>query len=458
MTIASFFSGCGGLDLGFEKAGFKIIWANEFDKTIHQTYSYNHPTVNLSTKDIREIDPSEIPDCDGFIGGPPCQAWSVGGKMLGLEDERGKLFITYINLIKSKKPKFFVIENVEGILSDRHFNTFKDFLKFLEEAGYNIHYDLLNTKFYKIPQDRKRVIIVGFRKDLNLNFTFPKHSDKVISLKEAIGDIFCLPNPYKSTVETISNHNGYYNHDVYVGDFDKKYMARNRVRNWDEVSFTIQAQAKNCPIHPQAPKMEYVNPDKRIFAKDKEHLYRRLSIRECARIQTFPDSFIFFYKNIKDGYKMVGNAVPPRLAYHLAISIKKTLFSNTSSISTNFLIAYYKDDKQLALIRSHKLYYVRSGISKNAFKYPIGEISPQYLILHNRNNVCGFSLTQIHPILRTKEYLQSLGFNPKHDTYLSFKIDKEIDYHKIISQFSLKIPKGRGYTNPFIVTVNNFSI
>ena len=102
-------------------------------------------------------------------------------------------------------------------------------------------------------------------------------------------------------------------------------MARNRVRGWNETSFTIQAQAKNEPLHPQAPKMIYKSQNKRIFAKGFEHLYRRLSIRECARIQSFPDSFIFHYTNIADGYKMVGNAVPPRMAFFLAEQLKLIL-------------------------------------------------------------------------------------------------------------------------------------
>ena len=102
-------------------------------------------------------------------------------------------------------------------------------------------------------------------------------------------------------------------------------MSRNRVRSWDEVSFTIQAQAKNEPLHPQAPKMEFISPNQRIFARGFEHLYRRLSVRECARIQTFPDSFRFIYSNILDGYKMVGNAVPPRLAEVVAERIKMIL-------------------------------------------------------------------------------------------------------------------------------------
>ena len=111
VKIISLFSGCGGLDLGFEKAGFEIIWANEFDKTIHETYRYNHPRTELNTKDIREINESDIPDSDGIIGGPPCQSWSLGGKCLGINDERGKLVFDYIRIVKDKKPKFFIIFN-----------------------------------------------------------------------------------------------------------------------------------------------------------------------------------------------------------------------------------------------------------------------------------------------------------------------------------------------------------
>ena len=105
------------------------------------------------------------------------------------------------------------------------------------------------------------------------------------------------------------------------GGFSTIYMSRNRVRSWDEPSFTIQAGGRHAPLHPQAPKMQFVEQNKRIFVPNKEHLYRRLSVRECARIQTFPDDFIFKYKNIADGYKMIGNAVPVNLAYHLANKI-----------------------------------------------------------------------------------------------------------------------------------------
>lgn len=323
MKIVSLFSGCGGLDLGFKKAGFNIIWANEYDKTIHKTYRYNHPTTTLNTSDIRTLKKQDIPDCDGIIGGPPCQSWSEGGKGLGLEDPRGQLFLEFIRIVEIKKPKFFVIENVQGILDDKHKESLDNFIKKLCEIGYNVTYKRLNSADYKIPQDRYRVFFVGLRNDLNHKFNYPKAACiSHITLQQAIGDIIEIPRFYNDEV-VCGEHTTRFNHDVFIGEYDDKFMSRNRVRGWNETSFTIQAQARNTPLHPQAPKMTYISSSKRIFAKGYEHLYRRLSIRECARIQTFPDNFKFFYENIKDGYKMVGNAVPPRLAWYLALEIKE---------------------------------------------------------------------------------------------------------------------------------------
>lgn len=326
MKIVSFFSGCGGLDLGFEQAGFQIVWANEFDKAIAPTYTKNHPNTVFCDKDIRSISSSDIPECVGFIGGPPCQAWSEGGKCLGIEDERGKVFWDYVRMITEKKPMFFVIENVRGILADRHAVAFNGFINALCSADYEITWGLVNTANFQIPQDRWRVFIVGFREDLGKHFVFPNPtSEEKATLRDAIGDIKQDPNYTTWSVTSSNNQQAIKNHDVYHGPYDSKYMARNRVRSWNETSFTIQALAKNAPIHPQAPKMLYVNPNQRIFVPGKEHLYRRLSIRECARIQTFPDDFIFHYSNVIDGYKMVGNAVPPKMAYILATAIKEQL-------------------------------------------------------------------------------------------------------------------------------------
>ena len=162
------------------------------------------------------------------------------------------------------------------------------------------------------------------------------------------------------------------NHDVYSGPYDAKYMARNRVRGWNEVSFTMQAQARNAPQHPQAPKMTFVSSVQRVFAKGFEHLYRRLSVRECARIQTFPDSFHFLYSDVKDGYKMVGNAVPPRLAWFLAVQVKKT-FADLMTIS---------NEEKRQTSQSVK----RVQVCQIAEKYPIQIINHSGMKLQNGIN------------------------------------------------------------------------
>ena len=323
MDVISLFAGCGGMDLGFRRAGFNVIWANEFDPSIHGTYRLNHPHTALNTADVRTLAGSDIPDCDGIIGGPPCQAWSEGGRQLGLQDPRGQLFLDYIRIVKVKKPKFFVIENVQGILEDKHRESLRGFLDALGGMGYRITYQLLNAADYRVPQDRYRVFFVGIRSDLDNVFVFPGVvSPRHITLRQAIGDITVPPNMGNAGYIANAHTGRFCNHDVYMGPYDAKYMSRNRVRSWDEPSFTIQAQARNTPLHPQAPKMFFLSPGKRMFARGREHLYRRLSVRECARIQTFPDSFQFVYDRIEDGYKMVGNAVPPRLAYYMAYQMQ----------------------------------------------------------------------------------------------------------------------------------------
>lgn len=323
MNIVSLFAGCGGLDLGFEMAGFNVIWANEYDGSIHETYRLNHPDTILNTSDIRSLSGPDIPDCDGIIGGPPCQAWSEGGKRLGIVDPRAQLFLDYIRIVREKQPSFFVIENVQGLLQDKHKDSLNRFVSLLKEAGYRVNYELLNAADYKIPQDRFRVFFIGIRNDLKNKFHFPDAvSDPPITLRQAIGDIVEEPRYYNNELVVEVNRQRP-NHDTYIGAYDSKYMARNRVRSWNETSFTVQAQARNAPQHPKAPKMTYISANKRAFAKGYEHLYRRLSVRECARIQTFPDRFIFRYSDIKNGYKMVGNAVPPRLGWYIAIQMRR---------------------------------------------------------------------------------------------------------------------------------------
>jgi len=316
LQIVSLFSGAGGLDLGFEKAGFHTIWANEYDATIRPTFQHNFPDTTLDGRSITDISPEEIPDSIGIIGGPPCQSWSEAGAKRGIDDRRGQLFYDYIRILKVKQPKFFLVENVSGILQPRHSEAFNGFLKDFEEAGYNVSWKLLDANDFDVPETRKRVFIVGYRKDLNKIFEFPSPQSYKPTLRDAISD---LPAPIPA--QTKNKTNGMLempNHEYINGGFSTIYMSRNRVRCWDEPSFTIQAGGRHAPIHPQAPEMIFVEKDKRIFAPGEEVKYRRLSVRECARIQTFPDTFIFKYTNVLDAYKMIGNAVPINLAFAIA--------------------------------------------------------------------------------------------------------------------------------------------
>ncbi len=316
-TLISLFFGAGGMDLGFEKAGFKTIYANEYDKAIWNTLEHNFENINLDKRDIRKVKTEEIPDCIGIIGGPPCQSWSEAGALRGIDDPRGKLFYDYIRIIKAKKPKFFVAENVSGILHKKHQKAFDEILSRFKELGYNVVYKLLNASDYGVPQDRERVFIVGFSN--NIKFEFPNINNKKITLKDAIFDLQDTAKPFSK--EEFDD----FNNEYYTGSFSSIFMSRNRVRPWNKQSFTIQAGGRHAPIHPQAPEMEFVEQNKRILKKNNEYLYRRLSVRECARIQTFPDDFKFIYSNVLDGYKMVGNAVPVNLAMEIAKQILKYL-------------------------------------------------------------------------------------------------------------------------------------
>ncbi|MBU1885696.1 DNA cytosine methyltransferase [Patescibacteria group bacterium] len=320
MKLVSLFTGAGGLDLGFEKAGFKIVWANEFDKSIWETFKLNFPHTKLDKRSIVDVKSNEIPDADGIIGGPPCQSWSEAGAGRGIKDKRGQLFHDYIRLLKEKQPKFFLAENVSGILSPKHSEAFLNIIKEFKNAGYEIAQKLLNANDFDVPQDRKRVIIIGYRKDLNKKFEFPEPQKYKPVLKDAIYDLR-LAKPAKDRNKTNGDDLKIPNHEYMNGGFSSIYMSRNRVRSWNEPSFTIQAGGRHAPIHPQAPKMKFIKQNKRIFVPGKKHLYRRLSVRECARIQTFPDNFIFKYIDVADGYKMIGNAVPVNFAFYLAKKI-----------------------------------------------------------------------------------------------------------------------------------------
>lgn len=332
MNVISLFSGCGGLDLGFERAGFDIPVANEFDKKIWATFKANHPLTHLIEGDVRKISKTDIREfvngeVDGIIGGPPCQSWSEAGALRGIEDERGQLFYDYIRILEDFKPKFFLAENVSGMLANRHSEAVKNIINLFENAGYDVSVTLVNAKDYGVAQERKRVFYIGFRKDLKVDFEFPKGSteddDKKLTLRDIIWDL--QESAIPASEKNHHNPDAVNNNEYFTGAYSTIFMSRNRVKAWDEQAFTVQASGRQCQLHPQAPKMIKYDKNDCRFVEGKEHLYRRMTVREVARVQGFPDDFQFIYDTVDTGYKMIGNAVPVNLAYEVACAIKKVL-------------------------------------------------------------------------------------------------------------------------------------
>lgn len=337
MNLISLFSGAGGLDLGFHNAGFTTVIANEFDPKICPTFRANFPNVNLVEGDIRNIPeqafpsnklcPAEGPyNVHGIIGGPPCQSWSEAGSLRGIEDERGQLFYDYIRILRETQPLFFVAENVSGMLAGRNAAAVTKFINLFDQAGYNVNLEMLNANDFDVPEDRDRVFYIGFRKDLGItNFEYPTPLEHKPTLRDAIWDLKDTAIPALPKNKTNGDACVFPNHEYFIGEYSTIFMSRNRVRSWDMPGFTVQASGRQAQLHPNAPKMIKQDANKHIFAPGHEAEYRRMTVREVARVQTFPDDFKFIYTDVNYGYKMIGNAVPVNLAYHVAMQIRRTL-------------------------------------------------------------------------------------------------------------------------------------
>ncbi len=469
MRIVSFFSGCGGLDLGFRQAGFQVIWADELEPKVHETYLVNHPGTILCKTDVNKLMSDDIPDSDGFIGGPPCQSWSIAGKQRGLEDERGKLILTYIDLIKTKQPKFFVLENVKGLLDEKFKLDFQDFIARLDDAGYDVQYKLLDAVDYRVPQNRERVFIIGFRKDLKVKYEFPEPTCLApIPLEKAIGDIREEPVRYKDG--DVLENTTRANHDVLSTAFGPYYHRSNRRRGWNQPSYTIHATAQNIPLHPSSPKMIYYGREDLGFVKGREAEYRRMSVRECARIQTFPDSFRFVCPDIIATYKMIGNAVPPRLACELAKSILKAMQLEVVNNAVKYqpkpipldeapvLVGYFKNRIHFELILKNLVYYVRSDGRKGSMFKEDCSIIPQYLLLHNHDRMFLYKLCQEEPQLAEASFLDQLGFSVSGSRYLYFTLEsaEQVRVEQILGT-PLRLKHDDTYA-PYFTTLGNILI
>jgi DNA-methyltransferase (dcm) len=301
LTAVSLFCGAGGLDLGFDKAGFKTVWANDYDKDAcktHQSWS----NTQVVCGDISKIDMSTIPVSDVILGGFPCQGFSLSGPRK-IDDSRNVLYKHYVKLVRQNQPKAFIGENVKGLLTMGNGTIFEAIKAGFAECGYDVYAKLVNAKNFGVPQDRERVIIVGFRKDLGVRkFELPSGNGERMTLRDALANI---PAPADN--------------EVCNAPYSSRYMSRNRRRDWDDVSFTIPAMAKQVGLYPGSPKMEKVDKDLWKFGEGQT---RRLSWKEAAAIQTFPTD-MYFSGDLISIYKQIGNAVPVKLAEFVANYIRK---------------------------------------------------------------------------------------------------------------------------------------
>ena len=306
-TAISLFAGAGGLDMGFERAGFKTIWANDFESDACKTHE-NWSTAKVVCGDVAKIDAEDIPDADIILGGFPCQGFSLSGPRK-IDDSRNVLYKHYVRIVKAKKPQMFVGENVKGLLTMGGGSIIEAIIEDFSNCGYNVYCKLLNARDYGVPEDRERVIIVGFRKDLGIKgFEYPVPRNYKVTMREALKN---LPEP---TPEEVCN-----------APYSSRFMSRNRKRGWDDVSYTIPAMAKQVTLWPGSTDMVKIDKDLWKFGSEGET--RRLSWREAAAIQTFPAD-LEFYGDIVSKYKQIGNAVPVKLAEIVATHLYGVL-SNT---------------------------------------------------------------------------------------------------------------------------------
>ncbi|MCW5668461.1 MAG: DNA cytosine methyltransferase [Hydrogenophaga sp.] len=328
IRVLSLFSGCGGMDFGVESAGGHVIFSNDVFADACKTLEKYFPGADIRNEDIAGI--STFPDADVVVGGYPCQSFSMAGNRDPEKDERTSLYKQFLRVISVVRPKYFVAENVSGLKQLSSGTFLKEQLDAYGKEGYNVSHHVLNAKDYGVPQSRKRLFIVGVRKDLNQVFEFPspthgKETKKSGPLK-----------PYTSHGEAIKNmplwpEGEFYERPDVEGNFSWYYMSRNRKAKWADPAFTVVANWRHITLHPASPVMTLTWSNladgwkqRWDFSSEYEHLEanpkrpklehaRRLSWRECARIQTFESRFTPV-GDTASKFTQIGNAVPPKLA------------------------------------------------------------------------------------------------------------------------------------------------
>ncbi|MFD1039260.1 DNA (cytosine-5-)-methyltransferase [Virgibacillus byunsanensis] len=332
--VLELFAGAGGLGLGLEYAGFDSVGNIEIDKQACKTLKKNRPNWNIINEDIVKInengienyiDVPSIGELDLLSGGYPCQAFSYAGKKGGLQDARGTMFYHYAKILGELKPKMFLAENVKGLLNHDGGNTLKVMLDVFSDMGYKVEYKILRALDYDVAQKRERIVIVGIRNDLvniydELEYLFPKPYGYELTLKDILQDIpesdgTRYPDSKKNVLDLVPP--GGYWRDLPT-EIAKEYMGKSyysgggrtgmaRRLSWDEPSLTLTCS-------PAQKQTERCHPDET----------RPFTVREYARIQSFPDEWIFDCST-SNAYKQIGNAVPVNMAKAIGLSIVKTL-------------------------------------------------------------------------------------------------------------------------------------
>lgn len=317
LKVVSLFCGCGGMDLGiiggfsflgkdYMRNNTEIVYAVDNDKYCTQIYNANFEHKCI-VKDVRDIKIDEIPECDILIGGFPCQSFSISAQnppRLGYKDERGMLFFEMVKILKERQPRFFIAENVKGILSANKKKAFPMIIQEFTNAGYHVTYKLLISSDYGVPQKRERVIIVGFKnlEDYNqFSFPEPMPSEDRKVLRDVISE------------EANHDENLFFSEKAVAGMMAvREKMNKGRAQNLDEPCNTISSHLAKVSLNSTDPVM---------FLNGR---YRRFSYQETARIQSFPDNFDFADLSQGRKYKAIGNAVPPVMMWHIANAVLRT--------------------------------------------------------------------------------------------------------------------------------------
>lgn len=319
------FAGAGGMSLGFDNAEFENVLAVEYDKCFAETYSFNFPKHNLKVADIKTISNDEIKKLIGnkkidvIIGGPPCQGFSIAGKIGRnfIDDERNQLFKEFVRFVEVVKPRIFVMENVAALKTHNKGKTIEEIIKEFEKIGYTVKCDVLNAVDYGVPQQRRRIFVIGTLGKEN-KFNFPKKTTKQMTIKDALKD---LPKLKSGETSDVPNHNAM-NHSKQMLE-KMSYVKDGGDRN--DIPEDIRPKSgdirKYIRYNSNEPSICITGDMRKVFHFNQN---RALTGRELARIQTFPDDFIF-KGNAGKIQQQIGNAVPPKLAFQIANSVKEVL-------------------------------------------------------------------------------------------------------------------------------------